>query len=272
MSTTPFPVTPTTRNRDGSPFFVERDPASGEPLRIAGEGRRYRLSEAYSDNRVLFAAPAQFDPARPFRLVLFFHGHLSEIERTLVRELDLPGQIARSGINAVLIAPQLARDAADSSPGRWTEPGLASAFVAEAGEALRARLGGTPAAWSAAPVVLAAFSGGYRALSTAVERGGLSSRVEGIVLLDALYGDVDVFARWLRQWSQRAFLWSLSSRSTQKESEELIAALLEAGVQFERSDGPLRGARLLTVETPHVRVPLDGPPLEPLADVLRRLP
>ncbi len=267
LSSAPFPVAENARNRDGTPFWSGRDDATGEPFRVSSENKRFPERAHYRDNRVLFAAPPHFNAAQPFRIVLFFHGHGSEIERTLVRELDLPGQIARSGTNTVLVAPQLARDAADSSPGRWLEPGLASVFLDEATERLRARLGGSAPAWQGAPVVLAAFSGGYRTMTAVLDNGAADRRIEGLVLLDALYGDVEIFARWLGRNRHRAFLWSLHSPSSRKETEALITQLLESGVPFSREDraGPPAGIRFIAVDTPHVRIPTEGPPAEPLA-------
>jgi hypothetical protein len=272
LASTPYPITAEAKGRDGKPFFTGRDPATGQPFRAVGE-RRYTLAANYSDNRVLFAAPRGFDPAQPFRIVVYFHGHGSEIEANVARALDLPGQLQRSGANAVLVAPQLARDANDSSPGRWVEPGLAHLFIDEAGEALRARLGGAAASWRAAPLLLVAFSGGYRTLATTLDNGALDRRVEGLVMLDAFYGDVDIFARWLGANRHRAFLWSLYSDSSRKETEALATRLLEGRVPFARDDraGPPAGIRFVKVETAHPAIPRDGPPTEPLAALLRRL-
>lgn len=272
LTAAPFPVAEDAARWLGAPFFAERDPATGEPMRVVNR-QRYPRDRHYADNRVLFAAPPGFDPAKPFRIVLFFHGHFSEIEGALVRGLDLPGQVARSGANAVLVAPQLARDAADSSPGRLAEPGLAAVMLNEATVILRQRLGGTEAAWRSAPVVIAAFSGGYRATATVLQRGAIDARVEGIVLLDAIYGAVDDFAGWLRRAGHRSFLWSIYSESSRESTERLIERLLESRTPFARGDieAPPSGIRFIHVPTAHTEIPVAGPPREPLAAVLRRL-
>ncbi len=272
LTAAPFPVAEDAARWSGGPFFAERDPVTGEPVRIVNR-QRYPRGRHYNDNRALFAAPPGFDPAKPFRIVLFFHGHFSEIEGALVRGLDLPGQVARSGANVVLIAPQLARDAADSSPGRLAEPGLAAVMLDEATALLRERLGGSETAWRRAPVVIAAFSGGYRATATVLERGAIDVRIEGIVLLDAIYGAVDDFAGWLRRAGHRSFLWAIYSDASRESTERLIERLLESRTPFARGDvaAAPTGIRFLHVPTAHTAVPVEGPPREPLATVLRRL-
>ncbi len=272
LSSAPFPIMADAKGRDGKPFFTGRDPATGEPFRALAD-KRYTLAANYSDNRVLFAVPRGFDPGKPFRIVVYFHGHGSEIEENVARALDLPGQFQRSGANAVLVAPQLARNANNSSPGRWIEPGLAHVFIDEASAVLRARLGGSAADWQSAPLIFVAFSGGYRTLATTLNIGALDRRIEGLVMLDAFFGDVDIFAHWLGAHRHRAFLWSLYSNSSRKETEALISHLLESHIPFERQDraGAPAGIRFLKVESAHPAIPRDGPPAEPLADLLRRL-
>lgn len=273
LGNAPFPVPVNARDQRGDPFWHGLDAATGERYRQIGE-HRYLEKPNYSDARVLFHAPKRFDPAKPFRIVLFLHGHFSEIERTLVTEYDLPGQIDRSGANAVLIAPQLARDAQESVPGKFAEAGRAASFVDEAVAALRHMVGGSEAAWRQAPIVLAAYSGGYRTAGQIVARGGLAERIEGVVLLDAIYADTGIYAGWLEAHRQRAFLYAIYSKSSAVETAALKAELRARDIPYVAADdgGPMSGVRLIEIETPHGEIPLKGPPAEPLGAVLSRLP
>ena len=63
------------------------------------------------------------------------------------------------------------------------------------------------------PIVIVAYSGGYVAAASAVERGGLKKRVRGVVLLDSLYGDLDKFAHWIED-DPSAFFVSVYLSST----------------------------------------------------------
>jgi len=273
LGNAPFPVGADAVDHRGAPFWHGVDAASGQRFRQLDERRRYVEGVVYSDARVLFHAARGFDPAKRFRLVLFLHGHGSEIEATVARHLDLPGQIDRAGVNAVLVAPQLARDAQESVPGKFVEPGRAAAFIDEAEGALRAMVGGDEAAWRRAPIVIVAYSGGYRTAAQIISRGGLEGRIEGLIMLDAFFADAGVYAAWLGRNHHRAFLHALYTRSSMDETTLLKTHLVERNIAYATRDdgGPLAGVRLIEVETPHGEIAQKGPPAEPIGALLKRL-
>jgi hypothetical protein len=78
---------------------------------------------SYSDNRVLLTVPPGFDANRPAVMIVYFHGHGATLARDVRDRQKLPDQIAASGVNAVLVAPQFAFDARDSNPGKFSDPG-----------------------------------------------------------------------------------------------------------------------------------------------------
>jgi hypothetical protein len=272
LGNAPFPVGPDAVDHRGAPFWHGVE-AGGQRFRRLGEGRYYTEAAVYSDARVLFHATRNFDPARPFRLVLFLHGHGSEIEATVARHLDIPGQLDRAGVNAVLVAPQLARDAQESVPGKFVEPGRAAAFFDEAQGVLRATLGGDEAAWRKAPIVIAAYSGGYRTAAQIISRGGIEPRVEGLVMLDAFFADAGLYAGWLARNHHRAFLYALYTRSSIEETTILKTRLMERNIAYATRDdgGPMTGVRLIEVDTPHGEIAQKGPPAEPIGALMRRL-
>jgi pimeloyl-ACP methyl ester carboxylesterase len=162
----------------------------------------------------------------------------------------------------------------DSVPGNFVEPGRAAAFLDEAQAVLRRMAGGTEAAWRKAPVILVAYSGGYRTAAQILINGGIDRRIEGLVLLDAIFSDTGLYARWLDEHRQQAFLYALYSRSSAKETAELEAQLRLRSIPYAAEDdgGPMAGVRIVAIDTPHAEVPVKGPPAEPLGAVLRRLP
>jgi hypothetical protein len=240
LGNAPFPVGPDAVDHRGAPFWHGRDAAGGQRFRQLDEKRRYTEAAVYSDARVLFHASRGFDPARPFRLVLFLHGHGSEIEATVARHLDLPGQLDRAGVNAVLIAPQLALDAQESAPGKFVEPGRAAAFFDEALGVLRAALGGDAAAWRRASIVIVAYSGGYRTAAQLVKHGDLDARIEGLIMLDAFFADAGLYAAWLARHHHRAFLYALYTRSSMEETTLLKTRLMERNIAYVRDSEDLR--------------------------------
>ena len=119
-------------------------------------------------------------------MVVFFHGHGADLARDVRDRQQVPEQITAAGMNAVLVAPQFAFDAANSSAGKFWEPNGFKRFLDEAAEKL-ARLYGDPrrvAAFAKMPVVIVAYSGGFGPTLSVLERGGVGSRVRGIVLLE----------------------------------------------------------------------------------------
>ena len=69
--------------------------------------------QTYSDRSVLLAAPQSFNPARPGVIIVFFHGNNATLSRDVIARQQIVRQLSDSGLNAVLVAPQLAVDAQD---------------------------------------------------------------------------------------------------------------------------------------------------------------
>src|SRR5204863_4504733 len=129
--------------RSEAPFL---DIANGERRgHRSYSGKVYWQDETYNDSRVLVYVPEHFDARKPGVIVVFFHGNGATLERDVRDRQLVPQQISDSGVNTVLLAPQLAVDAADSSAGKFWQPGGLKRFVAESTDHL-ARLYGDPGA------------------------------------------------------------------------------------------------------------------------------
>ena len=195
---------------NSAPFPYEgKVPKTDQPfLNVAADGRLGHRSfsgnvhwqdETYFDPRVLLHVPKGFDIRRPGLVVLFFHGHGATLKRDVLKRQRVAEQISRSGINAVLVAPQLAFNAADSSIGKLWQTGGCRRLLDEASGHLAEMLGGKGAAadFAKMPVVIVGYSGGYVAAANCLRRGRLGDRVRGVVLLDGLYGEIQTFENWL---------------------------------------------------------------------------
>jgi hypothetical protein len=152
------------------PYFGN-NPSSDAPfLNVSKDGRRghrsyggrvYWQDQTYNDNRVLMHVPENFDVRKPGVIVVFFHGNGATLERDVRNRQLVPQQISDSGVNAVLLAPQLAVDASDSSAGKFWQPGGLKRFVDESADHL-AELYGDPNAAKAfanMPVIIVGYSG-----------------------------------------------------------------------------------------------------------------
>jgi hypothetical protein len=216
-------------------------------------GRVYWQDETYSDNRVLLHVPETFDARKPGVIVVFFHGNGATLERDVRDRQLVPQQISDSGVNAVLLAPQLAVNAADSSAGKFWQPGGFKRFIDESAGHL-ARLYGDPNSaqtFANMPIVIVGYSGGFLPTAWSLEVGGTPNRVRGVFLLDAVYGELDKFASWIAN-NRSGFFVSSYTRYTKRRDKELIEMLRDKGITVtENMDGPLRPGSVVFVQTPN---------------------
>jgi hypothetical protein len=271
---------------NASPFPYEGTvPRSGAPfLNVDQHGRRghrtpygnvYWLDETYADRHVLLHIPRGFDLRRPGLMVLFFHGHRATLERDVLKRQRVAEQVSLAGANAVLVAPQLAFDAADSSAGKLWEPGGCGRLLAEAAMRLGDLIGNPSAerVFASLPVVIIGYSGGYLPAAACLQDGRLHDRVRGLTLLDGLYGEMGTFTSWLVN-DRSIFFISSYTGSTQTKNMEL-KLFLEQRAMETNSDLSTRLARgsiafLATSDTNHRDFVTHAWVDDPVADVLRR--
>ena len=228
---------------DNAPFPVRSASDDGDHVRINFRRSVSWEKGAFNDPRVLLHIPKGFDPNNPAVMVVFYHGHGATLTRDVLNRQEVPEQISEAGANAVLVAPQLAYDARSSNPGKLWEPGAFARMVREAGDQLTKLYGDPRAANTFAnmPIIIVAYSGGYLSAATSLECGGLKGRVRGVVLLDALYGELGGFANWISH-NRSGFFVSSWTRSTQRRNAELEEMLSGRDVTFRR--GALKTSNL----------------------------
>lgn len=274
---------------DTAPFpYDGMLPGTQEPFLNTeqGEERGHRTSrgrvlleqETFADNRVLTHIPPGFDVDRPGILVVFFHGHGAVLKRDVLQRQQVPQQITASGANAVLVVPQFAVDASDSSAGRFWEEGGFARFLDESAQRL-AQLQGDPASadkFRRMPVVVVAYSGGFVPAAYALNVGGAKDRVKGVVLLDAIYGEHEKFASWAAS-SRGNFLVNASTNYTKAQSTALerMLAARDVPVGTELKGNLSRGGAVFLStggEFNHRDYVTQAWTAKPIADVLSRLP
>ena len=179
------------RDARGTTLFLALDdapfPAPGSP---------------YRDDTVIVFVPAhyRFYEDDGVAALVHFHGHNTTAERAMAAH-ELREQLADSKQNAVLVVPQLATLAPDSSCGKLESPGgLARLLIEAVGCAARegrATLGDTafPASAPLGTVCLSAHSGGYHAAASCLRAGGVD--VREAYLFDSLYAELDAFREWV---------------------------------------------------------------------------
>lgn len=274
FETSPFPYGGMVPDKD-TPFL---DVVSGERKgHRTPRGRVLWEDVTFRDRRVLLHIPKGYDFTRPGVMVVFFHGHGATLKRDVRDRQLVPAQVSASGINAVLVAPQFAFNASDSSAGKFWEAGAFERFVIEAGAKLT-ELHGNPAtadSFGAMPVVIVAYSGGYLATAWCLDVGGAGDRLNGVILLDALYGELDKFTDWIANHRAKFFVSSYTQGTQGKhmafktilaEHEIPVATALDQakwkrGVTFLATDS----------ETKHDDFVTQAWVEFPIRDILRRL-
>lgn len=209
---------------------------------LSPEARTWLLdlrSRAFEDAEGPAAAvhvPPGFDAGRGPGIILYFHGWNGCVEVALGDEdapcveggpdrpaSSLAAQLDASGVNAMLVAIELRRDAASGDPGKLAEPGRVRALLREIfTEHLTLPLGRALDVDALGPTIVVAHSGGYQAAVATLAVGGV--RVDDVVLLDALYGADDAFASAVRGGVRLLDLYTCCG-GTGDHSRALAAAL-----------------------------------------------
>jgi hypothetical protein len=269
----PFPFEGSRPDRDTEFFDVKEQARRGHRT---ASGRIYWANETYNERRSLLHVPEGFDPDRPSVLVFFFHGHRARLERDIRDRYLVAEQISASGMNAVIVAPQFAVEANDSSIGRFWEPGFMKLYLDEAAQKL-SRMIGRPEkrlVFERIPIIVVGYSGGFEPTGQALRNSGLRQRISGVVLLDAAYGQFDVFSHWMSA-SPEGFFLSAYTSSTAPGNRRLMDSVSEAGQSYiTHMPAKLQPGSRIFILAPvsHESYVTQSWTQYPLADMLRRLP
>ena len=210
---TPFPDTARDRGHlDGDSIFQPR----------AGH---------YDDSSVLMVVPRGFKAGSKVDLVFWFHGWHNNID-TALRFYGLARQFAASGVNAILVLPEAARQAADSYAGKLGQEGDFGLLVKDVVAELGKRGVVSPGA-AAGHVIVGGHSGGYVAIADIVAKGGRP--VDEVWLFDALYGHVDDFMNWIGGGGgEHRFVHWFTNKGggTAEVSDTMMLRLRQKGIGF----------------------------------------
>ncbi|MEP6939049.1 MAG: hypothetical protein ABI846_04745 [Rudaea sp.] len=219
---------------DSGKHFLDKADGNRQGHTSSRDGAVHWEDDTFKDNRVLLYFPKGFDVRKPALIVVFLHGNGATLSRDVLDRQQVAAQVAASGINAVLVAPQFAVDAADSSAGRFWQRGQFGRFVAEASTRLAAQYGDrrVAGAFANSKIVLVAYSGGYLPAAWSLAVGKADGRIAGVVLFDALYGQIDKFVDWLVRARARTFFLSAYGVSTHDENEALKQELDDANLRY----------------------------------------
>jgi len=179
--------------------------------------------------------PPGYDP-RTAGVLLYVHGYYTDVAAACRRH-HLVAQFAASGRNALFIAPE--------APSSWTEAvrwGDLDALLDTVGRHPDFTL-------PSGPKIALAHSGGSRT----VERWLTSDLLDGVVLLDGLYGGERALSRWLERRGNRAGSLLLVGDDTLARVERFAARYPDTrvvdGIPLAGLDAEGRGERIVVVRS-----------------------
>ena len=184
----------------------------------------------------LLYIPRGFDPRRPALMVVFFHGN----------EATLDARRARPPAGAAAARRVRAQRRAGGAAIRRQRARLERRPVLGAGRVSRSssrrRASGSRAlygderaraAFVDAPVVIAAYSGGYNPAAFMLQAGGVDHRLRGVILLDALVRGGREIRRLARPAGRRRFFFSAYGKAARDDNAALQRMLTERNVRFQ---------------------------------------
>ena len=213
----------------------------------------YSAADHYHDSAVLMIIPGNLHPSKKINLIFWFHGWRNNID-TALEFYQLKKQFLASGVNAVLVLAETAKNAPDSYGGRLEEPGLFHQLVNDVIHQLEINHL-VPNHTMPGEIMLAGHSGAFRVIARILQNG--QEPVQEVFLFDALYGETDKFMNWINQNPHHHFVhWftnqgggtdEVSLTMMQELKEKQISFLLteEAGIKPET----IRNYRILFVHS-----------------------
>lgn len=156
-------------------------------------GKDYPYDPHYNEPAAAIAIPKGFDSKGSVDFIVICHGHINAARKFVVN--NKMGEILHAtGRNAVLVAPQGAKDVPDSCGGKFEKPGEFAKFMYEVMAVLK-REGRVDQGASMGHVIVGGLSGGGRPLGFILDTGGLNDSIKEAWIIDGAYEQHDKLAK-----------------------------------------------------------------------------
>ncbi|WP_430896207.1 MULTISPECIES: hypothetical protein [unclassified Paraflavitalea] len=212
--------------------LINSYPAFPDSLRSNGhhyDGKHYPLKEHYNDSTMLVVFPANFKLKKQVDIVIWFHGWFNNID-SANNYFKLKEQFLHSNRDAVLVIPEMAKNAPDSYGGKFEDSGYFNLFMNSLLSQLASQQKRSfiPKVQS---LVLAGHSGAYRVIAKIASN---QPYVKEILLFDGMYGQVPLFMKWLHKTKSPRFinLYTHEGGGTDEMSDTLRVSLKQAAIPY----------------------------------------
>jgi hypothetical protein len=162
----------------------------------------YTKAEHYHDSTVLIIAPKNLDAKKKVDLIFWFHGWRNNVDSAALK-YQLTRQFLASGLNAVLVLAETAKDSPDSYGGKLENTGVFKSLVGDVLDGLRTQHL-IPKNCKTGHVILAGHSGAYRVMARIIQNGQV--HVDETILFDALYAETEKFMVWIKADNAHRFI------------------------------------------------------------------
>lgn len=175
----------------------------------------------YSDSTVLCFVPKNFVKKKKINLVIYFHGWYNNVDSSN-NQFKLAEQFANSEADAILVMPEGPKDAPDSFGGKLEEKSSFKNFCNELIANLSQHFSENI---EIDKIILAGHSGAYRVISLILLHGGVTDKINSVILFDGLYGQTEKYSYWLDNFKGRFINIYTPDGGTKGESENLMTCL-----------------------------------------------
>ena len=214
----------------------------------------YTAAEHYNDSTVLIVAPTNLDAKKSVDLVFWFHGWHNNVDSAEVH-YQLIRQFMASGLNAVLVLAETAKDSPDSYGGKLENTGVFKSLVSDVLTELKSK-SLVSKNTIARHILLAGHSGAYRVIARIIQNGQMP--VDEVILFDALYDETEKYMAWIKADQAHRFIDIYTDHGgTDGETRNMIKTLDTAKIariSIEESaltPQMLQNNRLVYIHSPH---------------------
>ena len=148
----------------------------------------------YSDNTVLIYIPSTFKKQKKINYVVYLHGWYNNVNKA-VQEFKLIQQFENSTKNAILIIPQSAKNAPDSFGGKLEDKNGFKLMMFEIHKKLFT--GKSNPLEKIGKITLCGHSGAFHPMAAILKVGGLTDKINEVILFDGLYAKLQNFMDWI---------------------------------------------------------------------------
>jgi hypothetical protein len=224
----------------------------------------------YDDNAVAIAIPKHFKPGNKIQFIVLFHGHLNQVD-TFMLDSDLAKTVCESSGNAILVAPEIAKNVADSGGGKMEREDGFARMMNELMATLKQN-NQIPEIAQLGKIIVGGFSGGYRPTAFILHDGGMNDHIQEVWLLDAAYDFPDYLAAPFLEPGKKRTLRSIFTDHLATRNILIMSNLSKHRIQYAAvEDDDLSTSTTSTEE--FNKIPIHVPGIKPgqdeLAPILR---